>query len=57
MEPTYNTVAEIKGTEKPEEYVMLSAHFDSWMVQQEQTIMVQELGDDGSYADTEENLS
>lgn len=28
--PTYNTLAEIKGTEKPDEYVMLSAHFDSW---------------------------
>ncbi|MBL7863176.1 MAG: M20/M25/M40 family metallo-hydrolase [Cyclobacteriaceae bacterium] len=28
--PTYNTVAEIKGTAKPNEYVMLSAHFDSW---------------------------
>jgi hypothetical protein len=28
--PTYNTIAEIKGTEKPGEYVMLSAHFDSW---------------------------
>lgn len=28
--PTYNTVAEIKGTEKANEYVMLSAHFDSW---------------------------
>jgi carboxypeptidase Q len=28
--PTYNTVAEIKGIEKPNEYVMLSAHFDSW---------------------------
>ena len=27
--PTYNTVAEIKGT-NPNEYVMLSAHFDSW---------------------------
>jgi Zn-dependent M28 family amino/carboxypeptidase len=25
-----NTIAEIKGTEKPNEYVMLSAHFDSW---------------------------
>lgn len=30
MMPTYNSVAEIKGTEKPDEYVMLSAHFDSW---------------------------
>ncbi|MDB5208477.1 MAG: family metallo-hydrolase, partial [Flavisolibacter sp.] len=28
--PTFNTVAEIKGTEKPAEYVILSAHFDSW---------------------------
>jgi hypothetical protein len=28
--PTFNTMAEIKGTVKPEEYVMLSAHFDSW---------------------------
>lgn len=28
--PTFNTVAEIRGTEKPNEYVMLSAHFDSW---------------------------
>ncbi|WP_078348235.1 M20/M25/M40 family metallo-hydrolase [Mucilaginibacter pedocola] len=28
--PTFNIVGEIKGTEKPEEYVMLSAHFDSW---------------------------
>lgn len=28
--PAYNTVAQIKGTEKPEEYVVLSAHFDSW---------------------------
>ncbi len=27
---TYNTIAEIKGTEKPDEYVVLSAHFDSW---------------------------
>lgn len=26
----FNIMAEIKGTEKPEEYVMLSAHFDSW---------------------------
>jgi carboxypeptidase Q len=30
MVPTYNTLAEIKGVEKPDEYVMLSAHFDSW---------------------------
>jgi hypothetical protein len=28
--PTFNTVAEIKGSEKPNEFVMLSAHFDSW---------------------------
>jgi len=28
--PTFNTLAEIKGTQKPNEYVMLSAHFDSW---------------------------
>jgi len=28
--PTFNVVAGIKGTEKPDEYVMLSAHFDSW---------------------------
>lgn len=26
----YNTIAEIKGTEKPNEYVILSAHLDSW---------------------------
>ncbi|HEX8333906.1 MAG TPA: M20/M25/M40 family metallo-hydrolase [Segetibacter sp.] len=28
--PTFNTIAEIKGTEKPNEYIILSAHFDSW---------------------------
>ena len=26
----FNTIGMIKGTEKPDEYVMLSAHFDSW---------------------------
>jgi len=30
MVPVFNTVAEIKGSEKPDEYVVLSAHFDSW---------------------------
>ena len=29
-QPVFNTVGEIKGTDKPNEYVMLSAHFDSW---------------------------
>ncbi len=28
--PVFNTIAEIKGTEKPNEYVILSAHLDSW---------------------------
>ena len=28
--PTFNTVATIQGTEFPDEYVVLSAHFDSW---------------------------
>jgi hypothetical protein len=30
VQPTFNTVAEIKSTVNPTEYVMLSAHFDSW---------------------------
>jgi hypothetical protein len=29
-QPAFNTIAMIKGSEKPDEYVMLSAHFDSW---------------------------
>jgi len=28
--PVYNTLAEVKGSELPNEYVMLSAHLDSW---------------------------
>ena len=28
--PTFNALAEIRGVEKPDEYVILSAHFDSW---------------------------
>lgn len=28
--PVFNVIAEIKGREKPDEYVVLSAHFDSW---------------------------
>ncbi|HMC02472.1 MAG TPA: M20/M25/M40 family metallo-hydrolase [Flavobacteriaceae bacterium] len=28
--PAFNIIGEIKGVEKPNEYVMLSAHFDSW---------------------------
>ena len=28
--PVFNTIAEIPGRERPTEYVMLSAHFDSW---------------------------
>jgi carboxypeptidase Q len=29
-QPVFNTIGMIRGTEKPDEYVMLSAHFDSW---------------------------
>jgi carboxypeptidase Q len=29
-QPAQNTLAEIKGSTHPDEYVMLSAHFDSW---------------------------
>jgi hypothetical protein len=28
--PVYNTVIEIRGSDKPTEYVVLGAHFDSW---------------------------
>ena len=28
--PTYNTIATVPGTTNPDEYVMLSAHCDSW---------------------------
>lgn len=28
--PTFNTIATLKGTELPDEYIVLSAHFDSW---------------------------
>jgi len=28
--PAFNTIGTIRGTEKPDEYVFLSAHFDSW---------------------------
>jgi hypothetical protein len=29
-QPVFNTIGMIKGSEKPDEYVVLSAHFDSW---------------------------
>jgi len=28
--PTFNTIARIEGAEKPDEYIVLSAHYDSW---------------------------
>jgi carboxypeptidase Q len=28
--PVFNTIGTIRGTEKPNEYILLSAHFDSW---------------------------
>jgi hypothetical protein len=28
--PVHNVIAELKGTKRPDEYVVLSAHFDSW---------------------------
>lgn len=28
--PAFNTIATIEGTEKPDEYIILSAHYDSW---------------------------
>ncbi len=30
MQPAFNTIATIPGSEKADEYVVLSAHFDSW---------------------------
>ncbi len=28
--PTFNVMGSVRGTEKPEEYIILSAHFDTW---------------------------
>lgn len=30
LQPTFNTMATINGSQRPNEYVMLSAHLDSW---------------------------
>ncbi len=30
VSPTFNTIGTIRGTEKPDEFVVLSAHLDSW---------------------------
>ena len=28
--PTFNVIGEMRGTERPDEYIVLSAHFDTW---------------------------
>jgi hypothetical protein len=28
--PIFNTIAEVRGSERPDEYIVLSAHFDTW---------------------------
>lgn len=28
--PAFNVIGEVRGSEKPEEYIILSAHFDTW---------------------------